>query len=150
MRRRLPLPVLLLLGGGLLLGCSDDEPAADPASSSSAPSGSSGTAAVCSSLDELQDSVAAIAQVPVAEGGIDAVRTAFTTVQDDAAQVVDDAQDEYAAQSDQLSADVSAVQDALGDVAADPGAATLQAVGTAISTLSGDVTEFVGDVGSTC
>lgn len=163
MRRRLPLPVLLLLGGALLVGCSDDDPAADSASSSSSSSTSSsspstssssstsaGTAAVCSSLDQLQTSVAALAKVPVAEGGIDAVRTAFTTVQSDAAQVVDDAKDEYADQSDKLGTDVSAVQSALGAAAGNPSAATLQAVGGAISTLASDVTSFAGDVGSTC
>ena len=56
----------------------------------------------------------------MADGGIDAVQTAFATVQSDAAQVVDDAKDEYADQSDQLSADVSAVQTALGTAASQP------------------------------
>jgi hypothetical protein len=156
MRRRLLLSVLLLLGGALLLGCSDDDPAADssgsPTSSSSSSSAAngSGTAAVCSSLDQLQTSVAALARTPVTDGGIAALQTAFTTVQADANQVVDDARDQYAGQSDQLSADVSAVQSALGDAAGSPSAATLRAVGTAISSLAGDVTAFAADVGSTC
>jgi hypothetical protein len=159
MRRRLPLPALLLLGGVLLMGCSDDEPAADSTSSSSSTSSasssassdaSSGSPAVCASLDQLQTSVGALARAPLAEGGIDALRTAFTTVQADAAQVVDDARAEYADQSDQLSTDVSAVQSALGTAAGDPSAATLKAVGGAISTLASDVTSFAGDVASTC
>jgi hypothetical protein len=147
MRRRLPLPVLLLLGGALLVGCSDDDPAADSPSSSTA---ASGTAAVCSSLDSLQTSVAALAKAPVNDGGIAGLQTAFSTVQADAKQVVDDAQDEYSEQSDQLDADVTAVQKALGDAASNPSGATLQAVGSAIRTLSGDVTSFAGDIGSTC
>ncbi len=159
--RRLPLPALLLVSGALLLGCSDDDPASDSTSSSSTSSSaspsasgsagaSSGTAAVCSSLDQLQTSLAALTKTPLTEGGIAALQTAFTTVQADAAQVVDDAQDEYADQSDQLSADVSAVQGALGDAVANPGAATLQAVGSSIRTLTSDVTSFASDVGSTC
>jgi hypothetical protein len=164
--RRLPVPVLLVLSGAVLVGCGDDDPAAAPSSSpasssssasdsssspgSSSSSPASGTAAVCSSLDELQSSVAALTQVPVGEGGLDALRTAFSTVQEDAAQVIDDARGEHADRSDQLSADVSAVQTALGDAASNPGAATLQAVGGAISSLSADVTAFAGDVASTC
>jgi len=158
MRRRLPLPVLLLLGGVLMVGCSDDDPATSNSSSSSSSSSSSesgsasasGTAAVCTSLDQLQTSVAALGNVPVSEGGIDAVKAAFTTVQSDAATVVDDAQDEYADQSAALSTDVQAVQGALGDATGNPSTATLRAVGTAISSLAGDVTSFARDVGSTC
>jgi hypothetical protein len=105
---------------------------------------------VCSSLGDLQDSVSALADVPVRDGGVDAVQAAFTAVQADVGQVVDDGRDQYSAQADALSTDASAVQGALSDAASTPSAATLQAVGTTIATLARDVASFAGDVGSTC
>jgi hypothetical protein len=169
--RRLPAPALVLLAGALLMGCSDGDDSSSANSSSansssansssanssstassstSAPSAATGTAAVCSSLVELQSSVSALADPPIREGGIPAAQAEFTTVQQNAEQVVDDAQDQYAGQADQLSTDVSAVQSALSDATSTPSTATLQAVSTSIRTLKANVTSFAGDVGSTC
>jgi hypothetical protein len=159
--RRLPAPVLFLFAGALLVGCSSDDDSSSANSSSTASSSTSssstssssaatGTAAVCASLLELQSSVSALADVPIREGGVPAVQAAFTTVQQNAGQVVDDAQDQFASQADQLSTNVSAVQSALSDATSTPSAATLQAVGRSISTLTAGVTSFADDVGSGC
>ena len=148
---------MIVIAAVVLVACSDDSDS-DPASSSSssgsasASDGAARTSAppLCSSLEDLQDSLSALVDAPLQQGGIGAVQAAFTAVREDAKQVIDDARDEYAGQADRLGTDLSAVQRALDDATSSPTSATLQSLGSAISTLMGDVTSFVGDVGSTC
>jgi hypothetical protein len=165
MQRVLVTCLVALLAGGTVGGCSQDGDAsssapssssatsssAPPSSSTSSPSASpSTTAAVCSSVDELQRSVAALRAVPVVQEGVSAVEGAFATVRSDVAQVVQDAQAQYATQTAGLTADVTAVQTAVSQAQATPSRATLEAVAGSIRTLSDDVTAFAGDVASTC
>src|SRR5688500_4751365 len=102
MQRVLVTCLVALLAGGTVRGCSQDGDAsssapsssatsssAPPSSSTSSPSASpSTTAAVCSSVDELQRSVAALRAVAVVQEGVSAVEGAFATVRSDVAQVV--------------------------------------------------------------
>jgi hypothetical protein len=143
MRRPRTVCVLALLGGVAAAGCSDTGDSSSSATSTA-------TAAMCASLDTLQDSVSALADVPVRDGGIAAVQAAFTKVQDDAGQLVDEAQDQHGSQTDRLSTDVSAVQSALADAGSAPSAASLQVVGTTIATLVDDLGAMADDVGATC
>jgi len=94
--------------------------------------------------------VAALRAVPVVQEGVSAVEGAFATVRSDVAQVVQDAQAQYATQTAGLTADVTAVQTAVSQAQATPSRATLEAVAGSIRTLSDDVTAFAGDVSSTC
>jgi hypothetical protein len=148
MRRPRTVCVLALLAGVAAAGCSNVGESSSSATSSRATSTT--TAAMCASLDTLQDSVSALADVPVRDGGIAAVQAAFTEVQDDAGQLVDAAQDQHGSQADRLSTDVSAVQSALADAGSAPLAASLQVVGTTIATLVNDLAAMADDVGSTC
>jgi hypothetical protein len=151
--------LVALLTGGTVGGCSQDGDASSSASSSSASPSSSApsssassstTVAVCSSVDELQQSVAALRAVPVVQEGVSAVEGAFATVRSDVTQVVQDAQSQYATQTAGLTADIAAVQTAVSQAQATPSGATLDAVAGSIRTLSDDVTAFAGDVSSTC
>jgi predicted NAD/FAD-binding protein len=158
MQRVLLICLVALLAGGTLGGCSQDGDASSSASSSSASSSSapssnaspSTTAAVCSSVDELQRSVAALRAVPVVQEGVSAVEGALAKVRSDVTRVVQDAQSQYAPQIAGLTADVAAVQTAVSQAQATPSGATLNAVAGSIRTLSDDVTAFAGDVSSTC
>ena len=160
MQRVLVTCLVALLAGGTVSGCSQDGDASSSTPSSSAPASSapppsssaspSTTAAVCSSVDELQRSVAALRAVPVVQEGVNAVEGAFATVRSDVAQVVQDAQSQYATQTAGLTADVTAVQTAVNQAQATPSRANLEAVAGSIRTLSDDVTAFAGDVASTC
>jgi predicted YcjX-like family ATPase len=94
--------------------------------------------------------VAALRAVPVVQEGVSAVEGAFATVRSDVAQVVQDAQSQYATQTAGLTADVAAVQTAVSQAQATASGATLDAVAGSIRTLSDDVTAFAGDVASTC
>ena len=151
MRRVPAICLLVLLAGGATAGCAQDGDASSNASPSGSPSASSSaTAAVCSSVEELQGSVTALKAVPVVDEGVDAVKGAFSTVQSDVAQVVEDAQSQYSAQADGLTADVSAVQTAIDQAQAGPTRATLGAVADSIGSLADDVMAFAADVSSTC
>jgi hypothetical protein len=168
MQRVLAACLLALLVGGTTAGCSQDNGPSSTAASSSAASSSaasssaasssaasssaasSSTAGVCSSVGELKTSVAALKDVPVVQEGVSAVEGPFATVRSDVAQVVQDAQSQYATQTAGLTADVTAVQTAVSQAQATPSRATLDAVAGSIRTLSDDVTAFAGDVASTC
>jgi hypothetical protein len=135
--------LLALLAGGTTLGCSQDDD-----SSSSAPSPT--TAAVCTSVDALQESVADLEDVRVREDGVAALQGAFSSVRSDVEQVVEDAQSEFSAQTDGLTADVSEIQTAIDQARAGPTDATLSAVVGSIESLVDDVAALADDVSSTC
>jgi hypothetical protein len=88
--------------------------------------------------------------VPVAQQGIGALQGAFAAVRSDVTQVVQDAQSEYRPQSEELTADVAAVQTAVGLAQADPTGATVNAVVDSIKVLADDVAALAGDISSTC
>ena len=85
-------------------------------------------AAVCSSVTELQSSVADLQSVPVVQEGVGALEDAFATVRSDVAQVVDDGKAQFRSQTEGLSADLTAVQTAVSAATSTPTAATLSAV----------------------
>jgi hypothetical protein len=148
MQRVLAACLLALLVGGTTAGCSQDNGPSSSAASSSA--ASSSTAEVCSSVDELKASVAALTAVPVVQDGLSAVEGAFATVQSDVAQVAQDGQSQYETQTAGLTSDVTAVKTAVSQAQATPSRANLEAVAGSIGALSRGVTAFAGDVASTC
>jgi hypothetical protein len=143
MQRALTACLLALIASGTTAGCSQSS---DP--SASAPSSTS--AEVCTSVGELQASVADLQDVPVAQQGVGALQDAFAAVRSDVTQVVQDAQSEYRSQSEGLTADVAAVQTAVGLAQADPTGATVKAVVDSIKVLADDVGALAGDISSTC
>jgi hypothetical protein len=94
--------------------------------------------------------VADLQDVPVAQQGVGALQDAFAAVRSDVTQVVQDAQSEYRSQSEGLTADVAAVQTAVGLAQADPTGATVKAVVDSIKVLADDVGALAGDISSTC
>src|SRR5215218_8942424 len=123
---------LAMLAGGTA-GCSqNDDPSstaasssADSSSAASSSAASSSTAGVCSSVDELKTSVAALTAVPVVQDGLSAVEGAFATVQSDVAQVAQDGQSQYETQTAGLTSDVTAVKTAVSQARATPSRANL-------------------------
>jgi hypothetical protein len=150
MRRVPAICLLALLAGGTAAGCAQDGDASSSASSTSSASASSSASAVCSSVDDLQGSMSDLKAVPVVDQGVDALQGAFASVRSDVSQVVDDAQAQYSAQADTLTAGVTAVQTAIDQAQAGPTRATLSAVVDSIGALADDVTTFAGDVSPTC
>ena len=140
--------LLVVFTAAVVAGCSSSDTSTSSAFSSSA--SSSSPAAVCSSVDDLQGSVAALQDVPVTADGLAAIRASFASVKSDVTQVVDDAQAQYRAQTDGLTADVSAIGAAVDQAQAGPTAATLTAVVGSIGALVDDVAALANDVSSTC
>jgi hypothetical protein len=114
-----------------MAGCSQHDGSSSTAASST-------TAGVCSSVGELRASVAELRDVPVVQEGVSALQSAFASVRPDVAQVVQDAQSQYAAQTEGPTADVAAVQTAVGQAEASPTRATLDAVVGSIGALADD------------
>jgi hypothetical protein len=86
----------------------------------------------------------------VAQEGTDAVKVAWTTVEDDWAQLADDAGSRYADQVDGVQADADAVTSAVDTAGADPSAQTLGAAATAVGAFLQDAGALVDEVSSTC
>jgi hypothetical protein len=143
MQRVLAARLLALLAGGTTAGCSQHDGTSSTAASST-------TAGVCSSVGELRASVAELRDAPLVQEGVSALQSAFASVRPDVAQVVQDAQSQYAAQTEGPTADVAAVQTAVGQAEASPPRATLDAVVGSIGALADDVAALADDVSSTC
>jgi hypothetical protein len=134
--------VAVVVGAGLA-ACSEGYPESPNAATSSA-------ADVCESADDLRASLTALGDVQVAQEGTDAVQEAWTTVQDDWAQLAKVAGDEYADQVDRVEADGGAVQSALETTQADPSAEALREVAAAVRVFLQDAGALADEVKSTC
>lgn len=128
---RLMAAIAAVLLCAALLGCSSDEPA------------------VCASVNGLEASWNDLKDVDLSSGA-DAIRTAVDEVRADVAKVVDDAGDEFASEITQLR--TAAEQLELRGQAAvdDPSAATLAALGTAVTDFGTSVAKLMDAVADAC
>jgi hypothetical protein len=147
MHRALASGLLVLCVSGILAGCSDDS---SPGADKSAAAASSSTAALCGSVEDLQKSLAVLASLPVNGDGFSALQDTIDVVQSDVTAVVDDVQAQFAKQADALSANASALEDAVGQAIDQPSPATLSAVVTAVGTLVDTSTALAKDVAPDC
>jgi hypothetical protein len=134
--------VAVVLGVGLP-ACSSD---AGAGSSAAAPS----SADVCASADALRGSLTALGQVPVVQEGTDALAAAWTAVEEDWAQLADDASTQYAEDVDGVQAAADAVRSALDEAQGQPSAQTLGAAAAAVGVFLQGAGALADEVGSTC
>jgi hypothetical protein len=134
--------VAVVVGAGLA-ACSEGYPESPTAATSSA-------ADVCESADDLRASLTALGDVQVVQEGTDAVQEAWTTVQDDWAQLAKVAGDEYADQVDRVEADGGALQSAIETTQEDPSAEALRQVAAAVQVFVQDAGALTDEVKSTC
>ena len=128
-------------------GCSSTTSTAS--SSSSAPA-SGGQSALCTSVDELQASVALLGKLDLGQGGLRALQTQLAAANGDLQQVIAEATTQYHPQVDRITADLAALRTAAGDAAADPGATTLAAIRPAMATVVDDVNALGDQVSKGC
>ena len=158
---RVRVAAVVVFVGLVTAGCSssDDPGGASPNATTSAspstsprasPSSSPSAAAVCVSVEGLEASVAELQEVEVTQNGLNALEQALATIGTDVQQVVDDAKDQYAPQTDELRTDYAALQSAFTTAQQAPTADSLSAVGSAIRTLGDDVRDLANDVAATC
>jgi type VI protein secretion system component VasK len=96
---------------------------------------SGGQPAMCDSADALRQSVNGLTNINLSENGMMALRAAISEVKSDLNQLVADAKAQFQQQTDQLKAAVSQLSTSVSTALADPTAATLGAVGTAVDAL---------------
>jgi hypothetical protein len=135
--------VAVVVGLGLTSCSSDSDTESSAAATSSA-------ADVCASADAFRTSLAELGNVQVVQEGTDAVQQAWTTVQDDWAQLSENAGDQYAEQVDRVESDAGAVQSAIDTTQEESSAATLAAVAGAVGVFLQDAGALVEEVTSTC
>ncbi|MGZ4624027.1 MAG: hypothetical protein ACXVGD_18425, partial [Blastococcus sp.] len=107
-------------------------------------------AAVCSSLDALQASVAKLKNVQISKGALATVKNDLSAVKADLQRVVDDATSQYQPQVTRLQADVTGVQAAFDAAQTAPSAVTLGGVRTAVGTLFDDVKKVAAELAPNC
>ncbi|MGY1707456.1 hypothetical protein ACI79C_23075 [Geodermatophilus sp. SYSU D00697] len=107
-------------------------------------------AAVCQAADRLRSSLTALGDVQVLQQGTDAVRQAFTSVEDALGQLRQEAGTAYAGQVDQVQSDAAQVRTTLDAAQQDASARTLGDVASAVGVLLADARALLDDVGSTC
>jgi hypothetical protein len=129
------------LGAGLV-ACSSDSGTESAATSS--------TPDVCASADALRASVSDLGDVQVAKEGTDGLSKAWTTVQDDWADLKAGAGDRYSDQVDQVQTDVDAVRSAIDSARTDASAQTLGAAASAVGVFVHDADALVDEVKSSC
>ena len=135
--------VAVVVGAGIASCSSDGYGGSTEAATSSA-------ADVCAAADDFRASLTALGDVQVVQEGTDAVQEAWTTVQDDWAQLAKVAGEEYADQVDRVEADAGAVQSAVETTQEESTAETLAAVAGAVGLFLQDANALVDEVSSRC
>jgi hypothetical protein len=108
-------------------------------------------AAVCTSVDDLKDSVADVKDIDVtASGGLAELETALRTVESDFGVVKADAKSEFSSGIDATETSYAALRTSVEAAVASASAATLVAAGTALSAFATDVRALIDDVEATC
>ena len=113
-------------------------------------SGEDDTPAVCSSVDALRSSVAALTDVQVERGALDTFQKAFDKVRSNLSTVVKDAKREYADEVDTVEEAMSDIGKSLDAAVSAPTAANVAAVGAASQALGTSVKALVDSISSTC
>jgi hypothetical protein len=148
MHRALASGLLVLCASGMVAGCSSDSSSSADGSAASGSSASS--TAICGSVEDLQASLAVLASLPVTADGFSALQDTIGVVASDVTAVVDDVQAQFETQADALSADASALEDAVGQAIDTPSPATLSAVVSAVGTLVDSSTALAKDLAPDC
>ena len=113
-------------------------------------SGEDDTPAVCSSVDALQSSVAALTEVQVGRGALDTLQKDFDKVRTDLSTVVKDAKREYADEVDTVEEAMSDLGKSLDAAVSTPTGPNIAAVGAASQALGTSLSALVDAVDSTC
>ena len=112
--------------------------------------GEDDTPAVCSSVDDLRSSAAALTDVRIERGALETLQKAFDKVRSNLSTVVKDAKREYAGEVDTVEKAVSDLRTSLDAAVSAPTAATVAAVGAASKALGTSLKALVDSVESTC
>ena len=108
-------------------------------------------AAVCTSVEALSESVAALKDIDLtSSGGFTALKDGLAAVRKDLTDVRKDAKAEFSDEFDGVGTSFDALRAAIEDVASTPSLAGLTAVQTALSGFGTEFKGFVADVRSTC
>jgi hypothetical protein len=134
--------VVIMVVGVWLSACSSD---AQPSAA-----GTSAASDICGSAEDLRGSLSALGDVQVTQEGTSALENAWTTVQDDWAQLADDARERYAGQVGSVQTAADAVQAAMDTALADPSAQALRGAAAAIGVFVQEAGALTDEVGSTC
>ena len=133
MRHRLLLPATALLVGAALAGCGDDQPA------------------VCTSIDELQNSIKGLADLELTgTTNVAGLEDQIALVKQDFNELKDDASDEYGDQVGAISADLETLETNAAAVEDSPSATTVDALKTSRDAVVAGVDALADDVKSTC
>src|SRR4051794_4636225 len=108
-RQSFAVSVVLGVLVGVLAGCSSGGSDTTSAATTTTDEATSAPA-VCTSTDDLQASMAGLADVQVVQDGTAALQASLATVKTDLQRVVDDARSEFSSQVDQLQSSFDAVQ----------------------------------------
>lgn len=133
MRHRLLLPAAALLVGATLAGCGDDQPA------------------VCTSIDELQNSIKGLADLELTgTTNVAGLEDQIDLVKQDYQQLKDDAKAEYDDQIGAIDADLQTLATNAKAVEDSPSATTIGALKTSRDAVVAGIDALAGDVKSTC
>jgi hypothetical protein len=120
--------------GGILVGCSDDD-----------------KPAVCSSVNDLATSVDDVKSVDfTASGALAELQSGLTTIRADLANVKTEAKSEFADEISAVDSAFTTFTTSVDAAKADPTAATLGSVATAVAPFTTAVETLINDVKSTC
>jgi uncharacterized protein YukE len=111
---------------------------------------SSGTPAVCSSVDDLKASVSNVSDVQSGENGLNTLKSNLAAVKDDLNQVLADAKSQYSTQVAQIRSDMTSLQSAVDTAQRTRSATDIDGAVTAAKALSTSVKGLGDDVQSTC
>lgn len=120
------------------------------ASLSLAACGSDEPPAVCSSVDALEASVAALTSVQVEPGALTQLRDDFAQVQSDLGRVRDDAGEEFASEIDSVEQSTASVGASLEAAVTSPSTQAISDVGAAVQALGTSLSALEEAVTTTC
>ena len=123
-------PALLF---GLIAGCSSDS-----------------KPAYCTDADKLKTSVANLGDVDVATNGVDSLKTALSSVQTSAQAFAADAKSEFAPQITALQNALSGLGTAVKSAVGQPSAATIAAIGSAVSQVKSTASDLENAASGKC
>jgi hypothetical protein len=124
--------VLILVLSGLAAGCSSSKPA------------------YCTDADQLKTSVQNLGNVDVAKNGLDSLKTALSSVRTSANAFATDAKSEFAPQTTALKNSLSSLDTAIKSVVGQPSAATVAAIGPAVSQVKTSASDLENAASGKC
>lgn len=132
-RLLLLVPGVALVLSGLIAGCSSDS-----------------KPAYCNDADQLKTSVQNLRDVDVVKNGLDSLKTALSNVQASAKTFAAAAKSEFAPQITALQNSLSGLDTAIKSVVGQPSAATVAAIGSAVSQVKNSASDLQNAASSKC